>query len=52
MENTQALRVASMAGKVKRGNCRGGKEEDLSVKENDKPLSKRAKTPSKPLGLY
>ena len=53
MENTQALRVVKMIGfsGVKRGNCRGGAKEE-EVKENSATLPKRARKPSKPLGLY
>lgn len=52
MHNTQALRVSQKV-KVKKGNCRGGdQEEEISVKENSQPLPKRARKQSKPLGLY
>ena len=50
IHNTQALRVAQKV-RIKRGNCRGSVVE-ISVKENSKPLPKRARKPAKPLGLY
>ena len=57
MENTQALRVINTTkfSSVKKGNCRGSKDCDneLSVKENSKPLPKRSrKNTTTPLGLY